>query len=398
MRDWDKLHIDSDGVLRRKTSEHDQIVLPTKYRTLVYRELHDEMGHLGSERVFQLANQRFYWPGMRTDIEHYATRVCQCLKQKRPHVQSRAPMASIVTTQPFELISIDFVHLERSAGGYEYILVLMDHFTRYSQAYATKNKAAHTVAEKLYNDFILKFGYPARIHHDQGGEFENQLLNSLEKICGVRHSRTTPYHPQGNGQVERFNQTLLAMLRTLPEQKKSRWREFLNKVVHAYNCTKHASTGFSPFFLLFGRSPRRPIDLIFDTKPTAGRNSTENYPEYTRKWRKAMTEAYQLASKRSQDGQRQSKEQYDRRVRSTVLQPDDRVLVRNLNEKGGPGKLRSHWEQEIYRVIKRVEENAPVYQVVSERNPDGRMHTLHRTLLLPCDDLPLEPIQQPKQR
>lgn len=100
--------------------------------------------------------------------------------------------------------------------------------------------------------------------------------------------------------------------------------------------------------LLFGRSPRLPIDLIFDTKPTAGRNSTENYPEYTRKWRKAMTEAYQLASKRSQDGQRQSKEQYDRRVHSTVLQPDDCVLVRNLNEKGGPAKLRSHWEQQIY--------------------------------------------------
>ena len=398
LRDWDKLHIDSDGILRRKTSEHDQIVLPTKYRTLVYRELHDEMGHLGSERVFQLANQRFYWPGMRNDIEHYTTRVCQCLKQRRPHVPSRAPMQNIVTTQPFELISIDFVHLERSVGGYEYILVLMDHFTRYAQAYATKNKAAHTVAEKVYNDFILKFGYPARIHHDQGGEFENQLLDSLEKLCGVRHSRTTPYHPQGNGQVERFNQTLLAMLRTLPEQKKSRWKEHLNKVVHAYNCTKHASTGFSPFFLLFGRSPRLPIDLIFDTKPTAGRNSAEDYPEYTRKWRKAMTEAYQLASKRSQDGQRQSKEQYNRRVRSTVLQPNDRVLVRNLNEKGGPGKLRSYWEQEIYRVIKRVEENAPVYQVVSERNPDGRVRTLHRNLLLPCDDLPLEPTQQPKQK
>ena len=77
LRDWDKLHIDSDGILRRKTSEHNQIVLPTKYRTLVYRELHDKMGHLGSERVFQLANQRFYWQGMRNDIdEHYTTRVC----------------------------------------------------------------------------------------------------------------------------------------------------------------------------------------------------------------------------------------------------------------------------------------------------------------------------------
>ena len=236
-------------------------------------------------------------------------------------------MTSIVTTQPFELISVDFVHLEKSVGGYEYILVLMDHFTRYAQAYATRNKTAHTVAEKIYNYFILKFGYPSRIHHDQGGEFENQLLGCLEKLSGVHHSRTTPYHPQGNGQVERFNQTLLGILRTLPEQMKSRWREYLGKVIHAYNCTRHATTGFSPFFLLYGRHPRLPTDLIFNTEPRAGYKGSANYPEYAHRWCTAMKEAYQLASKRSQNLQHQSKGQYDRRIRSSVLQPGNRFLV-----------------------------------------------------------------------
>ena len=214
------------------------------------------MGHLGSKQVFHLAQQRFYWPGMRNDIEHYTTSVCTCLKQRHSNISTRAPMTSIVTMQPFELILVDFVHLEKSVRGYEYILVLLDHFTHYAQAYATRNKTAHTVAENIYNDFIVKCGYPSRIHHKfEGGEFENQLLGCLEKLSGVHHSRTTPYHPQGNEQVERFNQTLLGMLRTLPEQKKSRWRDYLGKVVHAYNCTRHATTGFSPFFLLYGCHP-----------------------------------------------------------------------------------------------------------------------------------------------
>ena len=396
LREWNKLHIDSTGLLCRKTSEYEQIVLPSKYRRLVYRELHDEMGHLGSERVFHLATQRFYWPYMRSDIEHYTTKVCNCLKQRKPHVPSVAPLSSIVTTQPFELVSIDFVHLEKSVGGFEYILVIMDHFTRYAQAYATKDKSAKTVANKLYDDFILRFGFPLKIHHDQGGEFENKLMESLESICGVRHSRTTPYHPQGNGQVERFNQTLLSMLRTLPEERKSRWKDSLNKVVHAYNCSKHASTGFSPFYLLFGRSPRLPIDIIFNTKP-APTNGDISYPEYTRKWKQAMHEAYDIAAKRSRSSQQQNKERYDQHAKSTCLQQDDRVLVRNLNERGGPGKLRAFWEKDVYRVVERVNDDSPVYKVVLERNPSASPRTLHRNLLLPCSDLPVD-TSMPEQR
>lgn len=157
-------------------------------------------------------------------------------------------------------MSADFLHLDKCSGGYEYRLVIIDHFTRFAQAYATKSKSSKTVADKIFNNYALKFRFPLRIHHDQGGEFENQLFAQLTKNCGMAGSRMTPYHPEGNGQVEHFNRTLLQMLKTLTEREKANWKESLNKLIYAYNCTRSDVTGFSPFYLLFGRAPRLPID------------------------------------------------------------------------------------------------------------------------------------------
>ena len=152
----------------------------------------------------------------------------------------------------------------------------MDHFTRFAQAYLTRNKSARAAADRFYNDFMFRFGFPSRILHDQGREFENKFFHELQHLCGMVRSRNTPYHPQGNGKAKRFNQTLLSMLRTLPEEKESKWKDYVPKVVHAYNCTRSGATGYSPFYLLFGRSTRLPIDLILT-----------DHHGYVRKWKSA---------------------------------------------------------------------------------------------------------------
>ena len=139
---------------------------------------------------------------MLEEIEHHLTKVCQCLKAKRPSRIFRAPIREITAASPFELVSIDFVHLEQSTRGYEYILVIIDNFTRFCQAYPTKNKSATTAAKHIFNDFMLRFATPGRIHHDQGREFENQLFHGLENLSGIKCARTTSYHTEGKGETQ----------------------------------------------------------------------------------------------------------------------------------------------------------------------------------------------------
>lgn len=219
------------------------------------------MGHQGRDRTTSLIKERFFWYGMTKDIEQWIQKCPRCIWRKTP-TNERAPLKSITTSQPMEIVCMDFLKLEISKGGYQYVLVITDHFTRYAQAIPTKNTTARTTADAFFRNFVVHYGLPHRIHSDQGANFESRLIKELCEITGIRKSRTTPYHPQGNGQCERFNRTLINMLGTLHKDQKRDWKSYLAPITHAYNCTKHDSTGYPPFELMFGRKPKLPVDLV----------------------------------------------------------------------------------------------------------------------------------------
>lgn len=219
-----------------------RLVLPTKFHAVALRGVHDEMGHLGRDRSLALLQARFYWPGMIASLAEHIAQCRRCIQRKTPDNQ-RASLVNITSSQPLELLCVDFLSLEPSKGGVENILVITDHFTRYAQAYPAKNQTAYTTARLLYENFVVHYGFPARLHSDQGRNFESKLISELCKVAGVRKSHTTPYHPMGNGQVERFNRTLLGMLGTLDTSQKHDWKVHVPSLVFAYNSTKNDTTG-----------------------------------------------------------------------------------------------------------------------------------------------------------
>ncbi|KAI3353735.1 hypothetical protein L3Q82_004965 [Scortum barcoo] len=375
-----------DGLLHRLSKrpsgeEVTQLVLPSEFREVVLKATHDDLGHLGIERTTDLVRSRFFWPKLACDVEQYIKNCGECVTRKTPCPRV-APLHHISSNGPMDLVCIDFLSMEPDSAGISNVLVVTDHFTRYAQAFPARNQKALTVAKILVDKYLVHYGLPARIHSDQGRDFESQLIKELLKMMGIRKSRTTPYHPQGDPQPERFNRTLLSMLGTLGWEKKCQWSKHIGYLVHAYNSTKCDATGYSPYFLMFGREARLPIDLCFGTSPDGKADGCHS--RYVAKLKDDLQRAYKLASETAYKTHQRNKGSYDKRVGFQTLDIGDRVLLRNLGLKG-KHKLESRWSPIPYVVLGKMP-NLPVYKVKPETGGGG-VKTLHRDHLLPIGQL-----------
>ena len=372
----------SDNSTTKKTLW--QLVVLKLFRGRALSGCHDDVGHQGILRTLSLLRERFYWPGMQEEATQHVMNCSRCLRRKT--ASQVAPLQPILVTQPLELVHMDYLSLEPSKGNIESVLVITDHFTRYALAYPSKTQTAQATARILWDNFICHYGFPEKFISDQGRNFESDLIKELCKIAGVKKVHTTPYHPQGNGQCERFNSTLCNMLGTLSEEEKSDWKSHSGCMTHAYNCTKHASTTYSPYYLMFGRHPRLPIDIEFGlNKPNCSDNSSKS--RYIQKLRRRLNYAFQKASKYSDQQAKKYKQGYEKSVKGPQLHENDLVLVKIVAHKGRH-ELQDRWEPEEYVVIEQPIAGTPVYKVKPVNGDNVR--TLHRNLLLPLG-VKLEP-------
>ncbi|KAG1952355.1 interleukin-1 receptor accessory protein-like 1-A [Pimephales promelas] len=353
LRQWEKLFL-LHGILYRAVKDpltkHKkfQFVLPGSLKQQALSGVHDLAGHQGQPRTLSLARQRFYWPEMECDVRDYVKTCTRCVLSKTPEPAARAPLESIKTTAPLELVCIDFWSAEDKHNKSVDVLVITDHFTKLAHAFPCRNQCAKSVAKKLWDGFFCVYGFPQRIHSDQGANFESELIAELLDVAGVDKSRTSPYHPMGNGGTERFNRTLGNMLRSLPPRSKQRWPQLVQTMTFVYNCTAHETTGFAPFYLMFGRVPRLPVDLMFQS--VLRDESICDYSDYVQSLVGDLQSAMALAQKNSTAEQKHQSDQYNKRVKGLPLSVGDHVLVANKGCRG-KRKLADKWEPTMYSVV-----------------------------------------------
>ncbi|KAL5469186.1 hypothetical protein EMCRGX_G030404 [Ephydatia muelleri] len=306
-------------------------------------KLHDDVwgGHLGEAKLMHRVQERYYWPGYSESVKFWCRTCFKCARRKSPIPQRKASMQTIQAGYPMQVVAVDKMGpLPETDDGNKYVLVAVDYFTRWTEAYGIRNQEAATVAKKLVDEVFCHFSPPEQLHSDQGRQFESDLIQELCKLLQVRKTRTTPYHPQFNGVVERFNRTLLDMLSTTVGDHPSDWDQSIRKLCMAYNSSVHSATGFTPFPLMFGRQVRLPVDLMYGTSSP----DSQSIPEYVKSLQHTLQEAHQLVREKCQTEHSRQKMLYSRRVHGKTYQVGDMVLLHScVIPRGKCRKLHNPW-------------------------------------------------------
>ena len=297
-----------------------------------------------------------------------------------------APLRPLACSGPGELLHVDFTSIEETVPLCEEpvirnVMVMQDHFSKYVVTYVVKDQMARTAAETLRNGYFGLFGAPAYLVSDQGKAFTGHLISNLCELYGVQKLRTSPYHAQTNGQVERMNQMIIRMIGKLEQDKKACWSEHLPEMLAAYNGTRLAVTGYSPYFLLFGRKSRMPVDCLFPTLRDSPHQAKMEVSVAA--MQKRLKEAFAVARHLTSQEAARQRRYYDRKAGAVALQPGDVVMV-HTDGFMGKRKVKDQWEDGGFIVESQLED-WPVYKVrclTSDAKQRPKYRILHRNCLL----------------
>ena len=312
----DLLYLNKDGIVACKRKEEDKvlhkynsIVLPQLYQTELLFRSHDQMCHQGVDKVYNRIQKRFDWPGLKKACEKWIAACLSCQQAKDPR-KLRFPLQSIESSGFNELVQIDHQKICMTATGYNQVLVMIDHFTKYAEAAPCMTASAEETCDHLINVWIARHGCPITFQSDNGKAFVGDLMKELMKRSQVAQAHSTTYQPQTNGLVERQNRTLVSMLRVYCSRYMDDWDKHLPQVMGAYNSTEHSTTGISPHMMLNGHE--KPLLLMFFYPEYEGKRTAPQ--TYVRDVIRRQQDLNDLCRRNTQQAQIRQKRRFDKRT------------------------------------------------------------------------------------
>ncbi|BHF62235.1 hypothetical protein SprV_0200521600 [Sparganum proliferum] len=341
---WGRLRI-SDGVLFLHSGANEplRLVMPKARVRDTVGNIHNQLGHAGQRKTEAAVRRRFWWPTIHQDVVSYCSACQVCAQIKSPIPAPRALLHPIAVDGPNHRIGVDIIGpLPTTRRGNRFILVMVDYFTKWCEAVPLQTQDARSVAAAILNDWISRYGAPTIIHSDRGTAFENHLLAELCSLLQINKTRTTPYHPEGNGLVERTNRTIKRILSAFVDRESSdAWDEHLPQCLLAYRTAVHDSTGFSPALLQLGHELRLPADIHSPLIPA----ESLSMGEYTRALKERLVTVYRLAAGNIQMAQQHQKTCYDRHRAGPEYHVGDSVLLfRPRPPLGAAAKFHRPWQ------------------------------------------------------
>ena len=287
--------------------------------------------------------ERHTWPGIKRDIVNHIKHCLTCQQTKHPAGNPCYPLQNINSSNFNDLVQFDHLKLCKTESGNTGLLVIIDHFTKFAEAIpcAHDEYDAQTTAKIILNKWFAMHGTPARMQSDNATNFTAEIAQELMKASQVTKVTSTPAHPRGNGLVERQNRTLLTLLRVYTSRRMQDWDEHIDGILGAYNSTRHATTGFSPYILQHGAEKSIPLSFIYPEFAARGFNSKEEFVEHLLA---RQQEIHELVRRNTHQAQLRQKLRFDRHLKAKAHALGDAVWVFcHIIPKGGTRKLIRAW-------------------------------------------------------
>ena len=334
-------------------------------------------GHMGITKTIARIKKSYTWYGLSRDVELFVKSCSACNKNKKAPVKPKAPLGQYNAGSPLERVHIDILGpFTPSTRGNQYVLMIVDQFTKWLECFPLSHQTAEEVAKCVVDEFISRFGCPLEIHTDQGRNFDGKLFASVCELLQIAKTRTTPYRPCSNGQVERYNRTILQLIRCFLRGNQQTWDEHLQQLAGAVRSTINRNTGFTPNLMMLGREVMLPVDLMIG-------NLEQKYDcaaEYVVKLRNMLKQVHTLARENLLASQMRQKRDYDLKLKVQTYEVGDLVYKLDSAKKVGQSpKLQKIWKGPflIVQVI------SPILFKVSDKK---KTYVLHHDRLKPCED------------